>query len=76
MGNWSNEGKMSYEDFRKLFRENICSGWAGENPGGGRSTVLSVSDNGNVCYQRKNSKISVDIRAFVRGILPKEYKNE
>jgi hypothetical protein len=56
MGNWSNEEKMSYEDFLKLFRENICSGWAGENPGGGRSTVLSVSDNGNVCYQRKKLK--------------------
>jgi hypothetical protein len=53
---------MNYEDFLRLFREKIRPGWVRENPGGGTSTVLSVSVNDTVRYQRKKSKIGVDIR--------------
>jgi hypothetical protein len=55
---------MSYEEFLKLFREKIRPGLVLDNPGGGTSTVLSVADSGKVRYQRKNSKIDVDIHVL------------
>jgi hypothetical protein len=50
---------MKFKNFFCCAKTVLQSGRIFDNPGGGTSTVISVTGNGNICYRRRKSKIYV-----------------
>lgn len=52
---------MDFEEFCKIIRKEIIIDMLFENPGGGTSRVIDITSSDFIVYQRKASKIRVNI---------------